>query len=107
MKQVVNLNQMNFEETLSNHNPVLVDFWAPWCGPCKSFAPIYEAAAEQHPELVFAKVNVDEEPELIAKHQIRAIPTLKVFRTGDMVDSRTGLIPATQLDELIVNSANT
>lgn len=106
MKQVINLNQKNFEATVTNDNTVLVDFWAPWCGPCKSFAPTYEAAAEKHPQVVFAKVNVDEEPELTAKYQIRAIPTLKVFRAGDMVDSRTGSIPAMQLDEVIVNAAN-
>ncbi|MEN8107752.1 MAG: thioredoxin [Pseudomonadota bacterium] len=106
MKQVINLNQTNFEETLSNHNTVVVDFWAPWCGPCQSFAPVYETAAEKHPDVVFAKVNVDEEPGLTAKYQIRSIPTLKVFRAGDMVDSRTGSIPAMQLDEVIANAAN-
>ena len=106
MKKVITLNQTNFEATVTNDNTVLVDFWAPWCGPCKSFAPTYEAAAEKHPQVVFAKVNVDEEPELTAKYQIRAIPTLKVFHAGDMVDSRTGSIPAMQLDEVIVNAAN-
>jgi len=106
MKQVINLNQASFEETLSNHNTVVVDFWAPWCGPCVSFAPIYEAAAEKHPDVVLAKVNVDEERELAAKYQIRSIPTLKVFRAGDVVDSRTGSIPATQLNEVIVNASN-
>jgi len=106
MKHIIHLNQTNFEETLSNHNTVVVDFWAPWCGPCVSFAPVYEATAEKHTDVVFAKVNVDEERELATKYQIRSIPTLKVFRAGDVVDSRTGAIPATQLDEVITNAAN-
>ncbi|MCG8427462.1 MAG: thioredoxin [Chromatiales bacterium] len=106
MKQVINLTQTNFEQTLSEHDTVLVDFWAPWCAPCKFFAPIYEAAAERHPDVVFAKVNVDEEPELLTKHQIRAIPTLKVFRDGEEVERKTGAIPATQLDEVIAKAAN-
>ena len=104
MKQVINLNQTNFDDTLSSHDTVLVDFWAPWCAPCISFAPIYEAAADQHPDVVFAKVNVDEVPDLIADHRIRAIPTLKVFHAGDVVASRTGALPAAQLDEVIAQA---
>ena len=106
MKQVINLNHANFEQTLSDHKTVVVDFWAPWCGPCLSFAPVYEAAAEQHPDVVFAKVNVDDEKELAAQYQIRSIPTLKVFRTGDEVESKIGAIPAGQLNEVVSKAAN-
>jgi len=104
MTQIISLNQTNFADTLSRHDTVLVDFWAPWCAPCSAFAPIYEAAADKHPDVVFAKVNVDEAPELIAEHQIRTIPTLKVFRAGDVAASRTGSMPAAQLDEVIAQA---
>lgn len=99
--QVVELTAANFDETLASHDIVLVDFWASWCGPCKSFAPIYEAAASQHNDIVFAKVNVDDEKELAIKYQIRSIPTLMAFRKQTVVLAQPGALPAAKLNEVI------
>lgn len=99
--QVVELTAANFDETLASHDIVLVDFWAPWCGPCKSFAPIYKAAASQHQDIVFAKVNVDDEKELASKYQIRSIPTLIAFRKQAVVLSQPGALPVAKLNEVI------
>lgn len=102
--EVIELNKDNFDETISSHAVVLVDFWAPWCGPCRSFAPTYAAIAKKHPDILFAKVNVDQEQILAAKYQIRAIPTLMAFRDGDVVLSRAGALPASKLEEVIANT---
>lgn len=102
--EVVELNKDNFDETISSHAVVLVDFWAPWCGPCRSFAPTYAAIAKKHPDILFAKVNVDQEQILAAKYQLRAIPTLMAFRDGDVVLSRAGALPASKLEEVIANT---
>ena len=99
--QVIELNKANFDEVLSGHDIVFVDFWAPWCGPCKSFAPIYKVAASKHADMVFAKVNVDDEKELAAKYQIRSIPTLMAFRKQAVVFSQPSMLPAARLDEVI------
>jgi len=80
---------------------VLVDWWAPWCGPCRSFVPSYEAVAEANPEVVFAKVNTDEEQELAGAFQIRSIPTLMVFRDKVLVFSQAGALPKSVLEELL------
>lgn len=104
MNEIIHLDHTSFTDTLSRHDTVVVDFWAPWCAPCNAFAPIYEAATERHRDVVFAKVNVDEAPEVVAHQQIRAIPTLRVFRTGDLVASRTGSMAAAQLDKMIAQA---
>src|SRR5262245_43309757 len=76
----IDLTQENFEETVTDNPMVIIDFWAPWCGPCKGFAPVYEKASEAHADVVFAKVNTDEQQELAGAFGIRSIPTLMVFR---------------------------
>lgn len=97
----VELNKDNFEEIVSGKDMVIVDFWAPWCGPCKSFAPTYEAAAAKYPDVVFAKVNTEVEQELAGYFQIRSIPTLMVFRENVIVYSEAGALPASGLDMLV------
>ena len=98
---VVALSADAFDETLRAHSTVIVDFWAPWCGPCRSFAPIFEATAEKHPATLFAKVNVDQQQALAVRYGIRAIPTLMVFHKQQPVFSQPGALPATVLEELV------
>ena len=91
----------NFKETINSKDIVIVDFWADWCGPCKSFAPTFEAASEKHPDIAFAKVNTEEQQELAAGFNIRSIPTLMVFREQIILYAEAGALPASALDQLI------
>lgn len=95
------LTSENFEEIVSTNAIVLVDFWASWCGPCRMFAPVFESASEQHPDVVFAKVNTETEQELAQAFGIMSIPTLMVFRDQVVLYSQPGALPAASLEDLI------
>ena len=97
----VALTKENFEQVVTGDDTVIVDFWAPWCGPCRSFAPTFEAASERFPDVVFAKVNTEEEPELAGSFNIRSIPTLMVFREKVILLSQPGALPASALDTVV------
>ncbi len=96
---VIDLTAAQFEETISNNEIVIFDFWAEWCGPCKQFAPVFEEISEKHPNIVFAKVNVEEEQELAGMFQVRSIPTLVFMREKIVVFSNPGAIPGSALEE--------
>jgi thioredoxin 1 len=98
---VTQLTQTNIEETISNNDIVVIDFWAPWCGPCQTFKPIFEEASERHADATFASCNTEEQTELAAMFQIRSIPTLVVFREGIGIFGQPGMLPAEALDELM------
>lgn len=91
----------NFNDLITNNELVIVDFWAPWCGPCKGFAPVYEELSEKYPDIVFAKINTEEEQQLAAEFQIRSIPTLMIFREQIILFSQPGALQGSQLEQII------
>ena len=97
----IQLGAGNFEETITENQIVLVDFWAAWCGPCRQFAPVFEKAATDHPDLVFGKVDTEDEQTLAASAHITSIPTLMAFKDGSLVFSQPGALPAAGLEQLI------
>ncbi len=97
----VDLTIEDFEKTIEDNPIVLVDFWAEWCGPCKSFAPVYEAASEENSDIIFAKVDTEDQQQLAGMAQITSIPTLMAFRDGIAIFRQAGALPAPVLDDLI------
>lgn len=97
----INVGEVEFEKLITDSPIVFVDFWAEWCGPCKMFGPVYEAASEKHPDVVFAKVDTEAEQSLAGAAGITSIPTLMAFRDGILLFRQPGALPAPSLEELI------
>lgn len=95
------LTAEEFNETITGNDIVLVDFWASWCGPCKQFAPTFQASSEEHPDVVFAKVDTEAEQQLAAAAEIQSIPTLMAFKKGKLVFNQAGALPPAALEELV------
>lgn len=95
------LTAAQFNDTITDNDIVLVDFWASWCGPCRAFAPTFKAASEKHPDVTFVKVDTEAEQELAAAAQIRSIPTLMAFKKGHLVFNQAGALPPAALEDLI------
>ena len=102
----VELTKENFEEVITNNDTVVVDYWADWCGPCKSFGPIFEKVSEDFPDAVFAKVDTENEQEIASMFQIRSIPTLMIFREKVVVFSQPGAVPEGALREVVSKAEN-
>ncbi|ADC62353.1 MULTISPECIES: thioredoxin [Allochromatium] len=101
---VVELDTANFEQTIQNNAFVIVDFWAPWCGPCRSFAPVYEKVSEDFPDIVFAKLNTEEHQAIAGHFQIRSIPTLMIFRDQIIIFSQAGALPEGSFRDLLTKA---
>jgi thioredoxin 2 len=97
----IELDQETFQAAIKDDKPLIVDFWAPWCGPCRNFAPVFEDAAARHEDITFAKINTEEQQELAGALNIRSIPTLMVFREQVLLFNQAGALAPAQLEELI------
>jgi len=98
---LVNLTEANFNEEVENNEIAILDFWAPWCGPCRSFAPIFEKTAQEYPDILFGKINTEEEQGLAGFFQIRSIPTIMIMREKIVVFQQAGMLPEEALKDLI------
>jgi thioredoxin 1 len=98
---VLELTKENFAQSIDGHPFAVIDFWAPWCGPCRAFAPVFAAAAARHPDVLFAKVDTEQQPELAAHFHIRSIPTLMIFRDNIIVFSQPGALATGALEEVL------
>jgi thioredoxin len=98
---VLELTKHNFVSSIDGHPFAVIDFWAPWCGPCRAFAPTFAAAAQRYPDVRFAKINTEEEQELAAQFHIRSIPTLMIFRDNIIVFAQAGALSASALDQVL------
>ena len=98
---VIDLTKDNFNDIVDDNHIVVVDFWADWCGPCKNFAPVYEKVAQNHPEIVFGKIDTEEQTELAQAFQIRSIPTLMLFRERIQLFAQAGVLSIAQLEDLV------
>jgi len=103
-KKTIELSAANFDQVLEDNDIVLLDFWASWCGPCRAFGPIFEKAAEKHPDIAFAKVNTEEQQELAGKFGIRSIPTVGIMRDKVLLFLQPGVVPDEALDDLIAQT---
>ncbi|MGW1893584.1 thioredoxin [Streptomyces sp. NPDC002004] len=106
MSSTVELTKENFDQTVMEHDFLLIDFWASWCGPCRQFAPVYEKAAEANPDLVFGKVDTEAQPELAAAFNIQSIPTLMIVRDRIAVFAQPGALPEAALEDVIGQARN-